>query len=153
VPSPYRRVTLRAALGFAGLESCAQELRILHAWLDTWRGIGDVVAGMARQDFDLELRRFNGRGWRATFFPSGFEHSFTSTAGSAWAATPWHAVQRAAAATLDRLDTRDVRILTLHYVEELPYQQIGTMIGVTSTRVCQLLWRAIDRLRVQLAIP
>jgi len=80
VPSPDRRATLRAALGFAGLESCAQELRILHAWLDTWRGIGDVVAGMARQDFDLELRRFDGRGWRATFFPSGFEHSFTSTA-------------------------------------------------------------------------
>ena len=82
MPSPDRRATLRAALGFAGLESCAQELRILQAWLDTWRGIGDVVAGMARQDFDLELRRFDRRGWRATFFPSGFEHSFTSTAGS-----------------------------------------------------------------------
>lgn len=80
---------------------------MLHTWLDTWRGIGDVVAGMARQDFDLELRRFDGRGWRATFFPSGFEHSFTSTAGSAWAATPWHAVQHAAAATLDRLEARE----------------------------------------------
>ena len=107
VPSSDRRATLRAALGFAALEICGQELRLLHAWLDTWRGIGDVVAGMARQDFDLELRRFDGRGWRATFLPSGFEHSFTSTAGSAWAATPWHAVQRAAAATLDRLDTRE----------------------------------------------
>ena len=107
VPSTDRRATLRAALGFAALEICAQELRVLHAWLDTWRGIGDVVAGMARQDFDLELRRFDGRGWRATFFPSGFEHSFTSTAGSAWAATPWHAVQRAAAETLDRLEIRE----------------------------------------------
>ena len=28
---------------------------MLHAWLDTWRGIGDVVAGMARQDFDLAV--------------------------------------------------------------------------------------------------
>ena len=24
---------------------------------DTWRGIRDIVAGMARQDYDLELRR------------------------------------------------------------------------------------------------
>ena len=77
---------------------------MLHAWLDRWSGISHVVAGMARHDFDLELRRFNGRGWRATFFPSGFEHSFTSSAGSALAMTPWQAVQRAAADTLGRLD-------------------------------------------------
>ena len=38
---------------------------------DTWRGIGDVVAGMARQEYDLKLRRYNGRGWRAMFFLSG----------------------------------------------------------------------------------
>jgi hypothetical protein len=109
VPTPARRATLRAALGFAAQSSKAPELRLLHAWLDTWRGIGDVVAGMARQDFDLELRRFDGRGWRATFFPSGIEHSFTGNAGSAWATTPWEAVQRAAAATLARLDALDVR--------------------------------------------
>jgi hypothetical protein len=36
------------------------------------------VAGMGRQEYDLELRRYNGQGWRATFFPSGFEHSLTS---------------------------------------------------------------------------
>jgi hypothetical protein len=48
------------------------ELRLLHRWLDSWRGIGDVVRGMARQEFDLELRRYNGRGWRAMFVPRGF---------------------------------------------------------------------------------
>jgi len=35
---------------------------------------------MARQDYDLELRRYNGQGWRAIFFQSGFEHSLTSHA-------------------------------------------------------------------------
>jgi hypothetical protein len=40
---------------------------VLHRCFDTWRGNGDIVAGIPRQDFDLELRRFNGRGWRATF--------------------------------------------------------------------------------------
>src|SRR5690348_12275988 len=50
---------------------------------------------MARQEYDLELRRYNGRGWRAMFFPTGFEHSLTSHAGAAWARSPWEVVQRA----------------------------------------------------------
>jgi hypothetical protein len=58
---------------------------------------------MARQGYDLELRRYDGQGWRAMFFPSGFEHSLTSHAGSAWALSPWQAVQRAAGDALDRL--------------------------------------------------
>jgi hypothetical protein len=44
---------------------------------------------MARQEYDLELRRYDGQGWRAPFFPSGFERSLTSHAGSAWALSPW----------------------------------------------------------------
>jgi hypothetical protein len=39
-------------------------LRILHQCFDNWRGIGDVVAGMARQEYDLELRSYDGQGWR-----------------------------------------------------------------------------------------
>jgi hypothetical protein len=63
-----RRELLRAALGFLALEPRAPELRRLHHCFDTWRGIGDVVAGMARSEYDLELRRYDGRGWRAIFF-------------------------------------------------------------------------------------
>lgn len=76
---------LRAAIGFALVPANEPELRLLHRWLNTWPGIGHVVAGMARQEYDLELRRYNGRGWRAVFFPSGFEHSLTCHAGMAWA--------------------------------------------------------------------
>ena len=102
-----RRVLLRAALGFLSLEPGTRELRLLHQCFDTWRGIGDVVAGMARQDYDLELRRYDGQGWRAMFFPSGFEHSLTSHAGTAWALSPWQAVQRAAGDALRRLERAD----------------------------------------------
>src|SRR5262249_52132877 len=80
------------------------ELRLLHNCFDTWRGIGDIVAGMARQDFDLELRRYDGRGWRALFFPEGFEHSFTSHAGAGWGPSPWKAVQQAARDALAKLE-------------------------------------------------
>jgi hypothetical protein len=58
----------------------------MRKWLDNWRGVGDVVTGMARQDYDLELTRFNGRGWRATFFVTGMEHSITNATGSAFGA-------------------------------------------------------------------
>jgi len=95
---------LRAALGFLALEPRQPELRLLHNCFDTWRGIADIVAGMARQEYDLELRRYDGKGWRAMFFPSGFEHSLTSHAGGAWARSPWEAVQRAAGDALHKLE-------------------------------------------------
>jgi len=76
-----RASVLRAALGFLSLEPNEPELQLLHRCFDTWRGVGDVVAGMARQEYDLELRRYNGQGWRAIFFQSRFEHSLTSHAG------------------------------------------------------------------------
>ena len=103
-----RLATLRAALGFLSLEPREPELRLLHQCFDNWRGIGDVVAGMARQEYDLELRRYDGQGWRAMFFPSGFEHSLTSHAGRAWARSPWEAVQRAGLDALLKIDAADV---------------------------------------------
>ena len=72
---------------WAGLDDCRR-------WLDRWAGVGLVAAGMARQGFDLELTRFGDEGWQATFSPAGRAHSVVS--GSAWEATPWRAVQRAA---------------------------------------------------------
>ena len=51
---------------------------------------------MAHQGFDLELTRYNERGWRATFYTTGMEHSLTSATGTGWERTSWYAVQRAA---------------------------------------------------------
>lgn len=102
------RATMRAALGFLALEPRAPELQLLHRCFDNWRGIGDVVAGMARQDYDLELRRYDGQGWRSMLFPSGFEHSRTSHAGTAWARSPWEAVQRAGLDALIKIDAANV---------------------------------------------
>jgi hypothetical protein len=51
---------------------------------------------MARQGYDLQLTRYDKRGWRAMFYTTGMEHSPTSATGTAWERTPWHATQRAA---------------------------------------------------------
>jgi hypothetical protein len=93
---------LRAALGFALVPSDAPQLRVIHRWLDSWRGMGDVVVGMHRQGYDLQLTQYDERGWRGTFYVTGMEHSATSATASAWEETPWRAVQRAAWEALAR---------------------------------------------------
>jgi hypothetical protein len=77
-----------AALGFAGLP-----LLVRHR---------HVAVGMARQGYDLQLTRYDEKGWRwrATFSTTGMEHSPTSATGTGWERTPWHATQRAAWAVL-----------------------------------------------------
>jgi hypothetical protein len=105
VSDSVRTRLLRAALGFVNIAPQTRELQLLHCWLDSWRGIGDIVAGMARQGYDLQLARYDGRGWRATFYTSGMEHSATSAIGSAWEPTPWTATQRAALEALRKAAT------------------------------------------------
>ena len=81
---------LRAAVGFAGLPRPSHDraLWALRTWLDSWAGIGHVAVGMAHQGFDLQLTRYDERGWRATFYTNGMEHSPTSATGTAWERTP-----------------------------------------------------------------
>src|SRR5712692_4267262 len=90
----HRGRLLLAALGFAGLPMLSYD-RALWA-LRSWPGIGAIATGMARQGYDLQLTRYDEKGWRATFYTTGMEHSITSATASAWERTPWHAVQGAA---------------------------------------------------------
>ena len=45
----------------------------------------------ARQGYGLHLTRYDDRGWRATFYTTGMEHSPASATGTAWERTPWWA--------------------------------------------------------------
>ncbi|HET7503906.1 MAG TPA: RNA polymerase sigma factor FliA [Kofleriaceae bacterium] len=51
---------------------------------------------------------------------------------------------------LPRLDPRDILVLGLYYNEELTYHEIAQVLGVTTSRVCQLHGRAISRLRAEI---
>src|SRR5262245_1503281 len=53
---------------------------------------------------DLQLTQYDDRGWRATFYTTGMEHSSTSATGTAWKRTPWRATQRAAWEVLRKAD-------------------------------------------------
>jgi RNA polymerase sigma factor for flagellar operon FliA len=48
---------------------------------------------------------------------------------------------------LEQLEQRDLLLLNLYYTEELTYTEIGDVMGITRSRVCQLHGRAIARLR------
>lgn len=50
-------------------------------------------------------------------------------------------------AALKALQPRDAQILSLYYNEEFTYAEIGELLGVTESRVCQLHGRALARLR------
>ena len=62
-----RGQVLRATPGFAGLPrpSYDRSLHALRTWLDSWAGIGRVAVGMARQGYNLQLTRYDEKGWRA----------------------------------------------------------------------------------------
>ena len=59
---------LRAAVGFVALPmpSYDRALHALRTWLDSWAGIGRIAVGMAHQGYDLQLTRYDEKGWRAT---------------------------------------------------------------------------------------
>jgi RNA polymerase sigma factor for flagellar operon FliA len=54
---------------------------------------------------------------------------------------------------LPKLDQRDILVLGLYYNEELTYHEIAEVLGVTTSRVCQLHGRAISRLRAEIENP
>ena len=59
-------------------------------------------------------------------------------------------LQARVAAAIRGLPERDARVLALYYVEELTFAEIGSLLGVSAPRVCQLHGRALCRLRAEL---
>jgi RNA polymerase sigma factor for flagellar operon FliA len=84
-----------------------------------------------------------------------FEGEIESLTGGDGSAIEAHADRSRAIsrvrAALEKLDRRDALILALAYTEELSYTEIGEVLGVSPSRVCQLHGRAIARLRAEIA--
>ena len=71
-----------ASPGFRAPRTTALSGRCVPGWT-SWSGIGHVAVGIARQGYDLQLTRYDEKGWRATFYTTGMEHSPTSATGTA----------------------------------------------------------------------
>ena len=95
MPSDQRRALLVAAFAAVRIRSHEPELFLVHALLDSWRGLGLLTAGMRRHGYDLSLTS-DASGWRATFLHrSHFMQPWVGQVLSWWP-TPWQAVQEAA---------------------------------------------------------
>jgi len=64
-----------------------------------------MAVGMAHQGFDLQLTRYDERGWRATVYTT-WDGALADArdGGTGRERTPWHATQRAAWEALRRSD-------------------------------------------------
>jgi hypothetical protein len=63
-----------------------------------------VYKSEERQGYDLQLRPYDEKGWRAKFYTNGIEYSPTSATGTGLERTPWRATQRAAWEALRRVN-------------------------------------------------
>lgn len=73
------------------------------------------------------------------------------------AASPFHALahdqkREHLTAAIDALPEREKLLLGLYYQEDLNLREIGMVLGVSESRVCQLHSQAVARLRAQLAV-
>jgi RNA polymerase sigma factor FliA len=60
-------------------------------------------------------------------------------------------VREALASAVASLGKREQTILSLYYVEELSLKEIGNLLGITESRVCQIHGAAVKKLRVAMS--
>jgi RNA polymerase sigma factor for flagellar operon FliA len=53
-------------------------------------------------------------------------------------------------AAIEKLDKRDATLLGLRFIEEMTCEEVGLTLQLSAARVCQLLKRAVERLRALL---
>jgi hypothetical protein len=79
------------------------ELRLIHRWLDSWRGVRWIAMGMHAEHHALALRRRESSGWTATFTFTGKTNlPPAAPSGLATMPSPWEAVQWAAWQVIER---------------------------------------------------
>lgn len=76
----------------------------------------------------------------------------TATIDSPHQALEREAVTAALASTLETLPERERMIMSLYYTDELNLREIGEILGVSESRVCQLHGQALARIRARLTI-
>jgi len=59
--------------------------------------------------------------------------------------------RRQLVAAIDRLPERERQVVALYYTEELTMKEIGAVLGITESRVCQIHTQAVLHLRAALA--
>ena len=59
-------------------------------------------------------------------------------------------LQQAMASAIHELTEKEQMVLVLYYFEHLKFSEIGEMIGVSESRICQIHMSAIDSIRTSM---
>jgi hypothetical protein len=139
-------------------------LHALRTWLDSWTGIGHVAVGMHRQGYDLQLTRYDEKGWRATFYTTGMEHSPASATGTGWERRQRRAVEGAARDALrarrsvrSRLRQPSGRQEPMNLVRAIAVLLCAFLLGACTTAKNtpqqDLVWSAYNRCKAEGRVP
>jgi len=134
----------------------------LHAQFDREPTLGElaVVLGCTEADLDSDLQALHTCRTLSLDEQHGSEEdagSLVSQIASDESPDPGdHADERESVELLTKaiaqLPETDRHVVVLYYHEQLYLKEIGTILGVTESRVSQILTRAVERLRMKLRV-
>ena len=138
--------TLEASLGRAPTEAeVAAELGLTVPEVQAMYGQTSYTGLMALDEV------INGAGGGERGEPTTFRDTLPDRGDGPQAAYEVEEMKQILAKAINRLGDREKIVLSLYYYESLTLAQIGQVLGVTESRVCQIHTRAIIQLRSRLS--
>ncbi|HSG23341.1 MAG TPA: RNA polymerase sigma factor FliA [Azonexus sp.] len=136
------------------IEGAIKELEHTHGRAPSERELADTL-GLSLADYQKTLQ--DARGHQLVYFDdfSGegdedfLERHFTDNDADPCNILEDKNVKASLVKAIDRLPEREKLMMALYYEQELNLREIGEVMGVTESRVCQLHTQAISRLRSQ----
>jgi hypothetical protein len=108
---------------------------------------------MHRQGFDRQLTQYDERGWRATFYMAGMEHSPTSATGTGWERTQRRAVEGAASRLRQPSGGQEPMNLVRAIAVLLCAFLLGACTTAKNTPQQDLVWSAYNRCKAEGRVP
>lgn len=136
------------------IESMISQLEHAHGRVPSEKELADAL-GMSLADYQKTLGE--ARGHQLLYFEdlSGegdedfLERHFSDDGANPLAQLEDKNLKEVLVKAIDRLPEREKLMMALYYEQELNLREIGEVMGVTESRVCQLHSQAIARLRSQ----
>ena len=137
------------------IETAINQLEHAHGRVPSERELADAL-GMSLADYQKTL--LEARGHQLVYFEDFtgdgdedvLERHFTDNDADPAAILEDRSLQASLVTAIGRLPEREKMMMALYYEQDLNLREIGEVMGVTESRVCQLHSQAIARLRSQI---
>ena len=138
------------------IETAVHSLEQLHGRQPTERELAESL-GMTLPDYQKMLQE--ARGYQLVYFEDFsdeeeddfLERHIVGEAADPLALLEDHDMRTALVNAIDDLPEREKMVMGLYYEEDLNLREIGEVLGVSESRVCQLHSQAIARLRSRIS--